>query len=131
MWNLVSVIGRVLLVALFIKSGAEKLMDPSGLTGMLTGKGFPQPLAFAYVAGLVEMALGILVAIGWQTRLAAFGLIGFTIVATLLAHNYWDMTGPPRRANEINFWKNVAIIGGLLMLAASGAGRYSIDRDRR
>ena len=128
MWDLLAAIGRVLLVALFVKSGAEKLMDPSALTGMLSGKGFPAPMAMAYLAGVVEIGLGVLVAIGWRTRFAALGLIGFTIIATLLAHNYWDMTGPPRRANEINFWKNVAILGGLLMLAASGAGRYSVDR---
>ena len=128
MWNLVYAIGRVALVALFIKSGAEKLIDPSGLTGMLSGKAFPAPMAFAYLAGLAEVGLGILVAVGWQTRLAAFGLVAFVIVATLLAHNYWDMTGPARRMNETAFWKNLAIIGGLLMLAATGAGRYSVDR---
>jgi putative oxidoreductase len=128
MWNLVYAIGRVALVALFIKSGAEKLIDPSGLTGMLSAKAFPAPMAFAYLAGLAEVGLGILVAVGWQARLAAFGLVAFVIVATLLAHNYWDMTGPARRMNETAFWKNLAIIGGLLMLAATGAGRYSVDR---
>ncbi|HZB37858.1 MAG TPA: DoxX family protein [Beijerinckiaceae bacterium] len=128
MWNLVYAIGRVLLVALFIKSGVEKLIDPSGLAGMLSGKAFPMPMVFAYLAGVAEVGLGILVAIGWQTRIAAFGLVAFTIVATLLAHNYWDMTGAARRANETAFWKNLAIIGGLLMLMASGAGRFSVDR---
>jgi putative oxidoreductase len=95
---------------------------------MLSGKAFPAPMVFAYAAGLAEVGLGILVAVGWQTRIAAFGLVAVTIVATLLAHNYWDMTGPARRANETAFWKNLAIIGGLLMLMASGAGRYSVDR---
>jgi len=128
MWNLVYAIGRVLLVALFIKSGVEKLIDPSGLAGMLSGKAFPMPMVFAYLAGVAEVGLGILVAIGWQTRIAAFGLVAFTIVATLLAHNYWDMTGAARRANETAFWKNLAIIGGLMMLMASGAGRFSVDR---
>ena len=127
MWNLVFAIGRVALVALFIKSGAEKLIDPTGLTGMLGAKAFPMPKLFAYAAGSAEVALGILVAIGWQARIAAFGLIAFTIVATLLAHGYWDMTGPARRTNEAAFWKNLAI-GGLMMLIASGAGRFSVDR---
>ena len=63
-----------------------------------------------------------------RRRIAAFGLIAFTIVATLLAHGYWDMTGPARRTNEAAFWKNLAIIGGLMMLIASGAGRFSVDR---
>ena len=128
MWNLVFAVGRVALVALFIKSGAEKLIDPSGLAGMLAAKAFPMPKLFAYAAGIAEVALGILVAIGWQARIAAFGLIAFTIVATLLAHNYWDMTAAARRTNEAAFWKNLAIIGGLMMLIASGAGRFSVDR---
>jgi putative oxidoreductase len=128
MWNVVFAIGRVALIALFIKSGAEKLLDPSGIVGLLGAKAFPMPKVLGYLAGAAEVSLGILVAIGWQTRIAAFGLVAFTIVATLVAHNYWDMTGAARRANETAFWKNLAIIGGLLMLIASGAGRHSVDR---
>jgi len=128
MWSFLSAIGRVMLVALFMKSGVEKLMAPAGIAGLLGGKGFPQPIVFAYLAGLAEAGLGLLVAIGWKTRYAAAGLVVFTVVATLLAHNYWAMEGAARRANEINFWKNLAIMGGLLMLMANGAGRYSVDR---
>ena len=58
MWNLVFAIGRVALVALFIKSGVEKLIDPTGLTGLLAGKAFPMPKLFAYAAGIAEVALG-------------------------------------------------------------------------
>lgn len=128
MWNLVYAIGRVALVVLFIMSGVDKLMDPSGLSGMLAGKGFPMPTALAYAAGLVEVVFGVLVAVGWQTRIAAFALVAFTVVATLIAHQYWTMTGPARYANYLAFWKNVAMIGGLMMLMAGGAGRYSVDR---
>ena len=129
MWNLIYAIGRVVLVVIFIKSGVDKLMAPAGLTTLLTNKGFPQPMMFAYLAGAAEVALGILVAIGWKTRIAALALIAFVVFATLLAHNFWAMTDvAARRANEINFYKNLSIIGALLMLMASGAGRYSVDR---
>lgn len=128
MWNLVFAVGRVALVALFIMSGFDKLMNPSGLAGMLAGKGFPMATALAYAAGLVEVVGGVLVAIGWQTRLAAFALAAFTVIASLIAHQYWTMTGPARYANYLQFWKNVAMIGGLMMLMAAGAGRYSVDR---
>ena len=128
MWDLVYAVGRVALIAVFIKSGLEKLIDPSGLAGMLSAKAFPMPKVLAYAAGVTEVVLGALVAVGFQARLAAFGLFAFTIVATLIAHNYWDMTGPARRANEVNFWKNVAIMGGLLMVAATGAGRFAFGR---
>ncbi|HEX8167796.1 MAG TPA: DoxX family protein [Beijerinckiaceae bacterium] len=128
MWDLVYVVGRVALVAIFIKSGVDKLIDPTWLTGVLSAKAFPTPKVLAYAAGLVEVVLGVLVAVGWQARIAAFGLFAFTIVATLIAHNFWDMSGPARAANTIQFWKNASILGGLLMLMASGPGRYAISR---
>ena len=129
MWNLVYALGRLALVAIFIQSGFGKLMAPEGLTGMLTNKGLPAPMALAYLAGVVELGLGFLVAIGWQTRLAGAGLIVFTIIATLIAHNFWDMAdAAARRANQIHFMKNLAIIGALLMVMANGAGRYAVDR---
>ena len=129
MWNLVYTIGRVLLVALFIKSGVEKLIDPTGLTGMLSRQGLPDadarsPISPAWPSSPSASSSRS----AGRPGIAAFGLIAFTIVATLLAHNYWDMTGAARRANETAFWKNLAIIGGLLMLMASGAGRFSVDR---
>ena len=128
MWDFVYAIGRVALVAVFIKSGLDKLIDPTGLAGMLGAKAFPMPKVMAYAAGVTEVVLGVLVAVGFQARIAAFGLVAFTVVATLIAHNFWDLTGPARRANEVNFWKNVAIVGGLLMVTATGAGRFALGR---
>ena len=128
MWDLVYAVGRVALVAVFIKSGLEKLIDPSGLAGMLGAKAFPMPKVLAYAAGVTEVVLGALVAIGFQARLAAFGLFAFTIVATLIAHNFWALTGPARAAQTVQFWKNVSIMGGLLMVAATGAGRFALGR---
>jgi putative oxidoreductase len=128
MWNLVYTLGRVALVAIFIWSGLNKLMSPAGMNAMLAGKGFPQPMLFTYLAGSVELLLGLLVAVGWKTRLAAAGLVAFTIAATLIAHNFWDMTGQARTMNQIHFMKNLSIAGALLMLMAAGAGRYAVDR---
>ncbi len=127
MWNLVYAIGRVAVVALFIQSGIGKLIAPAGLAGMLAGKGFPMATALTYLAGAVEVIGGALVAIGWQTRLAAAALAVFTIAATLIAHNFWTMTDQARAMNLIHFMKNLSIIGALLMLMAAGAGRYSAD----
>jgi putative oxidoreductase len=128
MWDLVYAIGRVALVALFIMSGFGKLTDPTGLTNMLAQKAFPMPMLLTYLAGAVEIGAGILVAIGWQARLAAFALIAFTVIATLIAHQYWTMTGAPRYQNYLHFWKNVGLIGGLLMVMATGAGRFALGR---
>jgi putative oxidoreductase len=51
----------------------------------------------------------------------------YTFATALLGHHFWNMEGPARAAGEINFFKNVSIIGGLLLLYLTGAGRYSID----
>lgn len=121
-------LARIFLVALFLWSGFGKLTNPAGLTGMLTAKGFPQPMLFAYLAGLAELGLGLLVLIGFKTRAAALALAAFTLVSVLLAHNFWQMTGDAYRNNLIQAGKNLSIIGGLILLAATGPGRYSADK---
>jgi putative oxidoreductase len=98
------------------------------MAGMLTGKGFPAPMAWAILAGLVELIGGIAIIVGYKTRLAALVMIVFTIVAALLAHNYWAMEGAPRAANYIQFYKNMAIVGGFLYVFVRGAGPWSLDR---
>lgn len=121
-------LGRLGLGALFAWSGARKLMDPAGLTGMLTAKGWPAPMAMAYLAGAVEVIGGVLLIIGLKARTAAFALIVFTIIATWLAHAFWLLDGPVRVQQQIQFFKNLAIIGGLLFVFGRGAGTFSADR---
>ncbi|HEY0569965.1 MAG TPA: DoxX family protein [Enterovirga sp.] len=121
-------LARIFIVALFLWSGFGKITNPAGLTGMLTAKGFPQPMLFAYLAGLAELGLGILILIGFKTRAAALALAAFTIVTVFLGHNFWQMTGDAYRNNLIQALKNLSIVGGLLMLAATGPGRYSADK---
>lgn len=101
--------------------------------GILGGKGLPVPQAWAALAILFEIGAPLLILIGAGTRFAAVALLLFTFAATLLSHRYWAMAGAARQANEINFWKNIAIMGGLLFLHVSGAGRFSWDgwRTRR
>ena len=121
-------LARIFLVALFLWSGFGKLTNPAGLTGMLTAKGLPQPMLFAYLAGLTEMGLGILIVIGFKTRQAALALAAFTIVTVILGHNFWQMTGDAYRNNLIQALKNLSIVGGLILLAINGPGRYSADQ---
>jgi len=128
MWNLVYALGRVAVVAIFIWSGVGKFISPASTNAMIAAKGFPMPMVFTYVAGGVEVLLGLMVAVGWQTRLASLGLIAFTIMASLFIHDWWNMSGPARLANQIAFMKNLSIIGGLMMIMAAGAGRFSAER---
>ena len=121
-------LGRVAIGALYVPSGYGKLMDPSRMTGMLGTKGWPVPGVFAIAAGIVELVGGIALIVGFKARCTAVALIVFTIIASLLAHAYWDLDGAARTAQYIQFYKNLAIIGGLLLVLARGAGPWSVDR---
>jgi putative oxidoreductase len=120
-------LGRICIGALFVPSGYGKLTGP-GITAMLTAKGAPAPEVLALVAGAVELFGGLAILIGFKTRLAALVMIVFTIVATLLAHQYWMLDGPARYPQYIQFYKNLAIIGGFLFIFVRGAGPISLDR---
>lgn len=122
--------GRLLLVAIFIFSGANKLMDPGATAEMIAGKGLPAPELLAYAAGLLEVLAGLAIAVGWMTAPAALGLAAFTLLAGVLFHDFWNYTGAEGQTQMQNFMKIIGIIGGFLVLAAHGPGRYAIGRRR-
>ncbi len=126
MTHLLFALGRVAIAVIFLVSGFTKLMGPAALASQLAAKGLPLPQVLAYATIAVELGFGALVAIGWQTRIAAAGLVAFTIAATYFFHNFWDMSGAAATMNRIHAMKNLAICGGLLMLAAAGPGRFSV-----
>jgi putative oxidoreductase len=68
--------------------------------------------------------------VGFKTRWAALALIVFVLVANFVFHQFWAMEGPAKMNNEITFLKNLAMVGGLLMLYVAGPGRYSVDARR-
>ena len=127
--GLILLVGRLAIALLFLPSGLAKLMALRGFEAVLAGKGLPAPLGWALVGALVEFLGGLALAIGFKTRYAALVLIAFTIAATGLAHIFWVLADPAAyRAQQINFFKNIAIIGGLLYVFARGSGPISIDR---
>ncbi len=118
-------VGRILLAAMFILAGYAKLTDIAGTAGWFGSIGLPVPTVTAVVVGLVELIGGLAVLVGYQTRIAAIVLALFTVGASLIAHtNFADMT------QFLFFQKNFAIVGGFLVLAAAGAGAYSLDARR-
>ena len=125
-------IGRIVLVIIFIFSGFGKLMDISGTAAYIAGKGLPLPQVAAVAAGIGELVFGFAIAVGWQTRLAAVGLIVFTAVSAFFFHDFWNLPEGAERANQmIHAMKNLSMIGGLMVLAAAGAGRFSFDGRER
>jgi putative oxidoreductase len=124
----VALVGRILLAVLFIWSGFGKVMGFDGVVGGIAAKGLPMPAVLAAVAVAIELGGGILLALGWRTRWVALALALFLIVITPMYHDFWNATGAAVMGQQINFMKNVCILGGMLMVFALGPGRYSLDR---
>jgi putative oxidoreductase len=123
----VLLVARILLALLFVIFGWMKLSDYSGTVGYMTQSGAPAPPAAAVVAIVVEFGVAIAIMLGAWTRPFAIVLVIYTFATALIGHHYWTMSGGDRFANMINFYKNVSIMGGFLLLFVTGPGRYSVD----
>jgi putative oxidoreductase len=127
-------LGRLLIGILYLPSGFGKLtgIRGPGLEGFahyLAGKGVPGPaIAWAVVAAAIEFFGSLALILGFQTRLVALLLAAFTIVAAILGHPFWAAPVEQFQAQYTNFFKNIAICGGLLYVFVRGAGPLSIDR---
>lgn len=123
-------IGRLLLVAIFISSGLEKIFvfGLEGLAGYIGSKGLPMPSVLAPLVIVAELALGVAIAVGFKARYAAFGLAAFTFLTIPFFHDFWNLADQARMDNQIHAMKNLAIVGAFLMLAVAGTGRYSVEK---
>jgi putative oxidoreductase len=121
-------VARILLMVLFVMFGWSKLTGFAGTVAYMTSSGAPVPEVSAVIAVVMEFAVGIALVVGFYTRPLALLLALYTLGTAIIGHHYWNMTGAMQYANMINFYKNISIIGGLLLLCVTGAGRYSIDR---
>jgi putative oxidoreductase len=121
-------IGRVVIAIMFVMSGLEKFMDLGATAAMIGSKNLPMPYVLAVLTACLELGGGLLIIVGWQTRIFALLLAVFTAAAAYFFHDFWHLPpGPEHTNNMIHFMKNVSVIGGFLMLCAAGAGRYSLD----
>lgn len=125
---LAALVGRVLLAAIFIISGFGKIGGFEGTVGYIASKGLPMPQLVAIGTIVLELGGGILLAIGYKARWAALAIGAFTLLAAVLFHNFWAVEAAQKMAQQINFLKNIAITGGMLMVFAFGPGRYSVDK---
>ncbi len=121
-------IARVLLVLLFIIFGWPKMTGFGATVAYFSHSGVPLPQIAAVIAVIMEFFVGVALALGFCTRPLALLMALYTLGTAILGHHFWDMSGTARMANEINFFKNVSIIGGFLLLYVTGAGRFSLDR---
>ncbi|MGO8918664.1 MAG: DoxX family protein [Stellaceae bacterium] len=117
--------GRLLLAVLFLLSGLSKIAAPAMTQGYIASVGLPAPLLGYLIAIVVEVGGGVLLLVGYQTRIVALILAAFTLAAALAFHNDFS-----DQNQMIHFLKNIAIVGGLLQVAAFGAGSLSLDARR-
>ena len=121
-------VARIFLMILFVIFGWSKLTSFSGTVGFMASEGTPFPTVSAIIAVVMEFFVGIAIVIGFYTRPLALLLALYALGTALIGHHFWTMTGDAYMANMINFYKNISIMGGLLLLCVTSAGRYSIDR---
>ena len=127
-------LGRVLISVVFIVFGflqatniGAYIANPTVIKVAGLTSGILTPTIIAYLVMAINLIGGILILLGFLTRWASIVLIVFVILTLIFAHNFWTMEGPARVGNMINFYKNLVIIGALLLLCVHGAGRLSVD----
>jgi putative oxidoreductase len=118
----IPLVGRVLLAAIFILSGFGKIFAPEATQGYIASAGLPFPQLAFLAAVAIEIGGGLLLVVGYKTRIAAIALAVFSVAAAFAFHS---ALGDQNQL--IHFLKNLAIAGGLLQVAAFGAGDLSLD----
>lgn len=123
--SLVAFTGRVLIATIFLLSGFAKVTAPAATIGYIQAAGLPAPTLAYAIALLMELGGGILLVIGYRTRLVAAALALFAFATAFgFHHDFADQN------QFIHFFKNVAMAGGLLQVVAYGGGRLSVDARR-
>ena len=125
-----ALLARLAMVALFLPAGIRKLGSFEGTAGYIGSVGLPLPELGAAIAIVVEIVGPLLLLLGLFTRSTALVMAIFTAAATWFFHAYWAMPAESQMVQQLMFFKNVGVIGGLLAIAAFGAGALSLDAKR-
>ena len=126
--DVIALLARILLAAMFVVSGYGKIVGFEGTAGYIAHYGLPFPQLLAALATAIEFGAGLAILVGWKTRWAALAFVVLLIVITPIFHNFWSVPPDEAMEQQINFMKNSSILGGMLLLLAFGPGRYSVDR---
>tara|TARA_B100000963_G_C22539184_1_gene631377 strand:- start:161 stop:547 length:387 start_codon:yes stop_codon:yes gene_type:complete len=124
MANVLDLIGRILISALFLISAFNKVFNLEGSMGWMEGFGVPGILIFPAIA--IEIILPVLVIVGYQARIAAGILAIFCLMTAFIFHsNFGD------QSQFISFLKNIGLAGGFLFIVANGTKDWSVDREKK
>lgn len=119
--------GRILIVALFLPAGLSKLTGFEGTLGYFSSLGIPAPTLALVATIVIEIVGGIALLVGFKTRLVAIIMALFTLAAAVTGHAFWAAPADAAFIAQLLFFKNIAVMGGLLVLASAGAGSFSFD----
>ena len=122
-------LGRILLALIFIISGFGKIMGFEGTLGYIRSAGMPAAQLSAILAIVIELGGGVLLVLGWKARWAAAALFVFVFFAAIYFHAFWAASPEQAMMQQIQFMKNLAIMGGMLYVVVYGSGPYSVDRN--
>jgi putative oxidoreductase len=128
MTSILSLVGRVLLGSIFFFSGIGKITGWESTLGYMAMKNMPFPAFFLLGALFLEITGGLSLILGYKSKLGAIALIFFMIPTTFIFHDFWNLQGHEQLIQQIMFLKNFAIMGGLLMISAFGAGNFALDQ---
>ena len=120
-------LARFCLSFVFLWSGVSKALHPVAGKAEIAALGLPNPAFFLPLVIGCQICAGLMVLLGFWARLGALGLLGFTLIATLLAHGSRGLTGEKRQQQETTTFEHLAIVGGFLLVAIHGAGGLSVD----
>ncbi len=129
--NRIALVGRILLGLMFVMSGFGKIAGFEGTAGYIASRGLPLPEVLAALTIVVELGGGLMLLLGLFSRWAGLALAVFSVLAAFLFHNYWSADAASHMGQYINFWKNISITGGMLLVAAFGPGSISIEGRRQ
>ena len=128
--NPLALVGRILLALMFVLAGFSKIGGFDGTVGYIASKGLPAPALLAVLTIVAEVGGGLAIVFGFYARWAALALAGFTLLASFIFHAFWSMPAEQQMMQQLMFMKNISVAGGLLVLAAFGAGAISLDAKR-
>ena len=126
--NTLALVGRILLALIFVNAGFHKIGGFEGTAGYIASKGLPLPQVLAALTVALELGGGILLVVGYRTRLVALLFFLWLIPTTFIFHKFWGIDAAQVQNQMNHFMKNVAIMGVMLLVAAFAPGAYSVDR---
>lgn len=124
-------VARILLMVLFLFSGWGKLTNFAGTVTYMASLGAPLPWLATLIAVVMEVFVALALLLGVYTRSLALLFVWFVLGTSLIGHPYWALEGQERAMNQVQFLKNLSIMGGLLLLAVTGPGKIALAPTRR